>query len=175
MTTTDIRVIVSDMKTTSGRTYRMDARARSAEETRQRILDAAVAEFWERPSAELSLEQVAAHARVSVRTVIRRFGGKESLLAAAVQREMQRTAAEREAPVGDLEGAVRALVAHYERVGDQVLKMLAEEYRVDALRPIADQGRRLHRQWCGHVFSPGLVGLSPQDRRRRLWRPRPEP
>jgi AcrR family transcriptional regulator len=156
------------MKLIGGRPYRMDARARSAEETGQRILDAAVAEFWDRPSAELSLENVAVRAGVSVRTVIRRFGGKEALLAAAVQREMHRTSVERETPVGDLEAAVRVLVAHYERIGDKVLKMLAEEHGVDALRPIADQGRRLHRDWCRAVFSPALSGLSAQDRRRRL-------
>ena len=154
---------------TQSRRYLMVARAEAAVATGERILDAAVETFWERPADTFSLEEVARRAGVSVQTVIRRFGGRDGLLAAAGEREAQRVRRQRdEAPVGDVEGAVRVLADHYEELGDRVLKMLAEEGRVPGLRPIADRGRSLHRQWCARVFAPTLAGRAGVERSRRL-------
>ena len=72
------------------RRYRMTARADAAAATRDRILDAAVAVFWERPLVDISLEEVARRAGVSLPTVIRRFGDKAGLFAAAGEREYER-------------------------------------------------------------------------------------
>jgi AcrR family transcriptional regulator len=147
----------------------MVARAEAAAATGERILDAAVEVFWESLGGQASLEEVAHRAGVSVQTVIRRFGGRDGLMAAAVEREAQRVVEQRElAPVGDAPGAVRILVDHYEELGDRVLKMLSEEDRVPALREIADRGRQLHREWCERVFAPALEGLTGVDRERRL-------
>ena len=65
------------------RPYRMVARAKSTEATGERILDATVELFWERLADQIRLEDVAAVAGVTVQTVIRRFGTKEELFAAA--------------------------------------------------------------------------------------------
>ena len=153
----------------STRAYTMTARAQSAAQTGERILDAAVALFWEGPTDRLALDDVAARAGVSTQTVIRRFGGKEGLLVAAVQRESQRVGAQRAtAPVGDVTGAVRVLVDHYEEMGDQVLVMLAAEPNVPGLAPIVDHGREVHREWCRRVFAPALAARSGVDRARLL-------
>ena len=147
----------------------MVARAQSAAATGERILDAAVEVFWELPSAEVSLDEVARRAGVSVQTVIRRFGGRDGLLAAAAEREAERVRDQRdEAPVGEVRGAVRVLVEHYEAMGDRVLRLLAEEERSPRLRPIADLGRAYHREWCERVFAPALAGRPGAERRRRL-------
>lgn len=157
------------MESVGVRPYRMGVRADATEETGERILDAAAMVFWECPSDQISLEQVSLRAGVSVRTVIRRFGGKEGLLAAGVARELQRTRGERdEAPVGDVTGAVSVLVEHYEVSGDRVLKLLAEEEHVSSLREIVGMGRALHRDWCARVFAPALAGRGGAERRRRL-------
>lgn len=151
------------------RPYRMSARADAAAATAERILDAVVEVFWELPTDQVSLDEVARRAGVSVQTVIRRFGGKEGLLAAAVERESERVRSQRdEAPAGDAAAAVRVLVDHYEELGDRVLKLLTEEDRVPALGDIADRGRALHRQWCARVFAPALVGVVGIQRQRRL-------
>lgn len=135
----------------------MTARAASALATADRILDAAVEVFWERPSDQVSLDEVAARASVSVQTVIRRFGGKEGLFAAAAMRETAAVRDQRaQAPVGDVAEAVRVLLDHYEVFGDRVLKIVAEQDRVPALRQIVDGGRIVHRQWCGRVFAAEL-------------------
>jgi AcrR family transcriptional regulator len=140
------------------RVYRMVARAEAAEATGERILDAAIELFWDRPTDQISLSEVARRADVSTQTIIRRFRTKDELLAAAGEREATRVRRHRDtAPVGDTEGAVRVLVDHYEELGDRVLKLLAEEDRVPGLREIADRGRTLHRDWCARVFGPALA------------------
>jgi AcrR family transcriptional regulator len=153
----------------SRRPYRMVARAEAAAATGERILDAAVEVFWELPFEQISLDEVARRAGVTVQTVIRRFGGRDGLLAAAAEREAERVRRKRqEAPVGDAPGAVRVLVDHYESMGDRVLRLLAEEERVPGLREIADRGRVLHREWCARVFAAALAGRAGVERRRRL-------
>jgi AcrR family transcriptional regulator len=147
----------------------MVARAAGAAATGERILDAAVAAFWERPADQVSLDNVARQAGVSVQTVIRRFGGRDGLVAAAIERESQRIQAERDpAAVDDATGAVRQLVTHYEAMGDRVLAMLAEEVRNPTLRDVAGSGRRFHRAWCEAVFAATLAGLASPARERRL-------
>ncbi len=166
------RVTLCDMELGGTRTYRMGARAESAAETGDRILDAAVGLFWE--GAPLSLEDVAEAASVSVRTVIRRFGSKDGLMQAALVRESARTRSQRdEAPVGDVQAAVAVLVEHYEQMGDKVLTLLAQEDRVDGLDQIVEAGRVLHRDWCTRVFAPTLAGLSGLERRRHHHLRRP--
>jgi len=147
----------------------MLARAESTATTAERILDAAVEVFWELPTDQISLDEVALRAGVTVQTVIRRFGGRDGLLAAAGARESENVRRQRdEAVAGDPVGAVGVLVDHYELTGDRVLKMLAEEERVPALKAIVERGRALHRAWCARVFAPALTGLHGLERERRL-------
>jgi AcrR family transcriptional regulator len=147
----------------------MVARAEAAAATAERILDAATEVFWELPTDQISLDEVGRRAGVTVQTVIRRFGGREGLLAAGVQREAEKIQAQRmEAPVGDGAQAVHVLIDHYEALGDRVLKMLAEEDRIPGLRTISDGGRAVHREWCERVFGPALSKMRHADRVRRL-------
>jgi AcrR family transcriptional regulator len=151
------------------RPYRMQTRAISAAATAERILDATMEIFWEHKGDRLSLEEVARRAGVTVQTVIRRFGGKQGLFTAAVDRETERVRRERgEAPVGDVASAVRVLVASYETTGDRMLVVLAEEQRIPTTAVILDRGRALHREWCARVFAPTLAGLTATERTRRL-------
>jgi AcrR family transcriptional regulator len=147
----------------------MVARAESAAATGERILDAAIAVFWEMPYEAMTLDEVARRAGVTVQTVIRRFGGRDGLFAAAAARETERVRAQRfQAPTGDVEGAVRVLLDHYEAMGDRILRLLADEHRAAELRAIADGGRAFHREWCARVFAPALSVLAGAERRRRL-------
>jgi AcrR family transcriptional regulator len=151
------------------RPYTMVARAEAAAATRARILDAAVEAFWELPGEQVSLDEVARRAEVTVQTVIRRFGGREGLFVAAAEREAEKVRRQRdEAPVGDVRGAVRVLVDHYDEMGDRVLRLLAEEERVPGLREVAERGRVLHREWCARVFAPALEGRAGAERHRLL-------
>jgi AcrR family transcriptional regulator len=151
------------------RPYRMTARADAAQATAERILDAASEIFLERPTEEISLDEVAHRAGVAKQTVLRRFGSKSELFAAAAEREAGRVEGERgDVVAGDVAGAVRVLVRHYERLGDAVLRLLAEETRDPALGALAGRGRAYHARWCEHAFGPALDGLSSSGRDRRL-------
>jgi AcrR family transcriptional regulator len=147
----------------------MGARADAAAATATRILDAALDVFWEHPTDQISLEEVARRAAVTKQTVLRRFGSKSGLMAAAAEHSLARVSAERDdVTPGDSAGAVRAIVAHYERLGDGVLRLLAEETREPALRPLADRGRDYHAAWCERAFAPSLDTLRAGARDRRL-------
>ena len=137
------------------RSYRMVARAESAAATGERILDAAIEVFWELPHEAITLDEVARRAGVTVQTVIRRFGGRDGLFAAAAARETERVREQRyQAPIGDVRGAARVLVDHYEAMGDRIMRLLANEDRSPELRTITDGGRAFHREWCERVFEP---------------------
>lgn len=151
------------------RTYTMTARADAAEATAGRILDAAIDAFLTPPVGAVSLDDVARRAGVAKQTVLRRFGSKAGLIAAAAERATQQVRDERDhvAP-GDVEAGVAALIAHYERIGDQVLLLLAAERDSAQLAEIVEHGRQHHVAWCRRVFAPALATRSGADRDRRL-------
>ena len=147
------------------RPYRMRARAQAAQATAQAIIAAARALFAERPYDQVSLPVIAEDAGVTVQTVLRRFGSKEELFAAAAHQRSGQIRADREAaPPGDL----THLIAHYERWGDEQAYLVAQEARVTAIRVITDAGRRYHRDWVARAYRPALATLPPATRRRRL-------
>jgi AcrR family transcriptional regulator len=152
-----------DMKTQAKRTYTMRSRAESVERTRQDIVAAAFALAEERVSFMISLDDVAEQAGVTTRTILRHFGSREGLFDAVLVYARKLVSEEREAPVGDLEAAARTIVAHYEKRGRHVLRML-EEASLDP--PTADQikiGQRMHREWVREVFAPQLAATSEPD------------
>lgn len=151
------------------RAYVQTARARSAEQTAERILTAAHDRFTSAYYDEVTLDQIAADAGVTVQTVIRRFGSKEGVILALTELISRRVMAQRDgAQVGDLGGAAANLVEHYEREGDMAMHLLRQERRVPAYAEVTDHGKRLHSDWCGRVFAPWLDDLEGVDRQRRL-------
>ena len=71
-------------------------------------------------------------------------------------------------PVGDVKEIVDDLVDHYEKYGNRVLRILAQEDREPDLRQIADIGRVFHVAVVREAFAPGLKGLRGAKRERRL-------
>jgi AcrR family transcriptional regulator len=133
----------------------MAARAEAADRTRRAILDAAAQLASERFLDEISLDDVAARAGVAVRTVIRRFGSRANLVQAAIDAANAQVSSRRDAtPPHDVADAVDALFDDYERWGDPLLMVLAQEQRHPELRPLLDDGRKMHRRWVERVFSP---------------------
>jgi AcrR family transcriptional regulator len=151
------------------RPYQMGARAKSTEATRRRILDAVEVAFEELFYDEITLAAVAERAGTTVQTVLRHFESKESLFAASYLHTAEKMGADRgPLPAGDLETIVADLVDHYERFGDRILRLLAQEEREPVLRNLADLGRLYHLHWCRQAFAPALQGLRGKTRERRL-------
>jgi AcrR family transcriptional regulator len=135
----------------------MRARAEAAAQTGRAILAAASALWRERALDEVTLQEIAECAGVSVQTVIRRFGSKEGVIEACIETDAAGVRAERDsATVGDVDAALDVLLGHYEHDGDAVLRTLALEEKLAAARAIVTAGRAEHRQWCARVFAPFL-------------------
>jgi AcrR family transcriptional regulator len=155
--------------TPAKRPYRMRVRAEATQATANRVLDVALQLFTDRPYDGVSLDLIAERAGITKRTVIRRFGSKDRLFVAAMARAGEEMARQRDAaPVGDLAGAVRSVIDHYERWGAYRLRMISQEHRSAAVRGDVEFGRRFHRRWVERAFEDLLVGLEPATRDRRV-------
>jgi AcrR family transcriptional regulator len=149
------------------RVYRLGVRAETAAETARAILRATVELYGERFYDQVSLEDIAERAGVTVQTLVRRFGSKDELISAAADAARETIRSQRdETPVGDIAAAARALVDTYEAHGDRVLRMLAQEDRIPAFRLITDTGRAHQYAWVDRIFAPLLAKRSRRDRER---------
>ncbi len=156
---------------TQKRHYRMDKRAAAAHKTSLRIIQVTLDLYMDRWLEDLTLDDVAERAGVTVQTVLRRFGSKAELIQAAGESLQQQVLSQRShAPVGDINGAVAILVEHYETTGNLMLRTLAQEGRHDVLRAFAERGRAVHRDWVETTWAPFLEGRSLADRQHLISR-----
>jgi AcrR family transcriptional regulator len=154
--------IAVDMKS---RKYDMSTRAQAKTATRDAIIQAAIDTFMAERSFAVTLPAIASRANVTVKTILRHFGSRDALIEAAWSRAFADVVAERRPPPDDPPGAVRVLLAHYERLGEMVLAILAEENEPRAAQ-MNREGRLVHRQWVEDAFAGRLPGDA--DLRSRL-------
>jgi AcrR family transcriptional regulator len=138
----------------------MGARAEAVAETRRRIMEALFELGRERMLPDISLDDVAAAAGVSVQTILRHFKSRAGLTEATMDHAIAAVTEERHAPVGDVDAAVAVIVGHYEDRGQTALLMLAQESSDPQVAELTRRGRALHRTWVRDVFAP-FAG--PQD------------
>jgi AcrR family transcriptional regulator len=153
------------------RPYAQTARAEAAEATGRRIIDAFLARLLAEWFDEITLDAVAGDAAVTVQTVIRRFGGKEGLLAAAIPVFGEQVKARRAAPptaAASPRTAIHCLLEDYELSGDAIIRLLALELRFPFLTDVLQVGRTGHREWVGTAFAPALAGTPPAAREQTL-------
>lgn len=142
-------------ETPTTRPYRMQARAAAAERTAQRILSATFDLWHDVGLDEMTLQQVADRAGVTVQTVLRRFGSKDGLIDAGLEQGAKTIIAQRNsAPHGDVRGALDVLLDHYEEWGDASLRTVEVEARYPAAAKVARYGREAHRDWCRRYLAP---------------------
>jgi AcrR family transcriptional regulator len=141
-----------DMKS---RSYDMGTRQQAKTATRDVIIRAAIDTFMAERSFAITLPSVAERAQVTVKTVLRHFGTRDSLIDAAWARAYDEVMAERVPPHSDPEAALEVLIAHYERRGEVALVMLADKTDPRAAR-MNNAGRLAHREWVEQVFTDRL-------------------
>ena len=147
----------------------MSTRAAATELTRERIIDAAAALFNDQWYDDVTLREVAAAAGVALQTLVNHFASKETLFLAVTERNAKMIEKARwGVKSGDVTGAITALVDDYERNGDAIIRILAVEDRIPAVRPSIDMGREGHQLWVEDMFPAALEGLRGQTRKRRL-------
>ncbi len=148
------------------RSYTSPLRARAAQETKERILQAALARISVDYYDDVTLEEIAGDAGVTVQTVLRRFGSKEGLVRAITESRTPGVTAQRdEAPAGDIAGAIANLVDHYESIGDLVMLLLRQEERVAPFAEVTAFGKAYHVTWIDRVFAPWLDERTGEERR----------
>jgi AcrR family transcriptional regulator len=146
------------------RTYDMTRRARAAAETTERIVAATEALLGSAPIGDVTLQDIAAGAGVTVQTVLRHMGSREGCFAAVGERIRTRVEAQRGHTVpGDVDAAIASLVDHYEAEGRLVLNLLAQEGGSDPIpRQAAEAGRAYHRAWVRRSFGPWEAEPEPE-------------
>ena len=161
-----LHVTVIDMK----RSYTQTVRAEAAQATADRIIEATLKHAAAVSYDEMRLEDIAADAGVTVRTVIRRFGTKEGLTRAAqkVYAEQASVDGRQDIHPGDITRFVEGVVSQYESSGDLLLHLLRQETSVPVYAEVLDLGRESHLQACREGFAPYLDRRSGVDRERLL-------
>jgi len=150
------------------RRYSQLARAQSTEATGRHIVEAFLARLMTQWFDQITLDRVAQDAGVTVQTVVRRFGGKDGLLAEAVKILAVQIRAQRGNPQGDIAGIVASLFGDYENTGDAVIRLLALGPRHPALQAVLEFGRAEHRGWVATALSQPLSRLDSARRTRAL-------
>ncbi len=122
----------------AARTYRSELRSQQAEETRARILDAALRVIAE-GLAFVSVPGVARQAGVSVPTVYRHFATKHDLLAAVYPHVIRRAGLDEAALPRSMDELRHGLREHFERIDS-----LGDLTRAVMASPASDDVRRLN-------------------------------
>jgi AcrR family transcriptional regulator len=135
------------------RSYTMGARAQAVEDTRTGIREALFELGTARVFSDISLEDVAREAGVSVQTVLRHFGSRAALVESTIEYALAKVALERVAPEGDVDTALTVLLDHYELRGDTALLLLAQEATDEQVHRLTENGRRMHRDWVRSAFA----------------------
>ena len=152
----------------STRRYKMTARAAQAEQTGLRILAAATALFMKRDLSDITLEEIASQAGVTLQTVLRRFGSKSGLFDAAIEHTASAVnEARRVEPAGDTHRALSVLLANYEQLADLNWRLLCHEAEQPAVARALKLARKIHREWLERVFVSSLPRRG-HERERRL-------
>jgi AcrR family transcriptional regulator len=152
--------------TTERRVYRQGLRAELSAQTAEQILDAAqqlVGELW---LDELTLDHIATRAGVTVKTVMRRFGSRDGVIQAMIDRFDEQLIRQR-LPLptpGDVPGAIAIMLDYLEEWADFALRLMAQQMRYEFMDRLVKRGLQDHRRWIAAALKPQLQRLSAAER-----------
>ncbi len=148
------------------RKYDSSKRKARAEERRKHILKCSARLISAASEDAFRLEDVAKAAGVSVQTILRAFGSRVGLMIATL---------ETEAPdavdftrftnieVSNLDSFVRTVFTVYDKIGDLVIRALADEHRSPEFQKTLEVGRTFHREWVSQVFGSYIDRRPPKE------------
>jgi AcrR family transcriptional regulator len=151
------------MKYSDARPYVMRARADAAAATRDRIIASARELLVQHSFEDMTIDAIAEGAGTTTRTVLRVFGNKEEVFAQALHSLGQFG----QAPItpGDLDALIGGTYDFYEKIGDTVIRWLADEPRIPAMREHLKICRKHLRAWVAAAFGPTLTRLQGERRK----------
>lgn len=140
------------------RSYDRTGRRARADELTFRILDVVLEMVQGLDAPDITLEAAAVAAEVSVQSVVRRFGSKDGLYAAAFARARTHYRPSRTALSADdlATSIVRAQLEIYERWGKALLYLQTQENERPRVARELEIGRRERRLWLAGVLSERL-------------------
>lgn len=149
------------------RTYDSSKRRAQAEARKAHMARRTAELMRQRRFGDFTLEEVAERAETTVQTILRAYGSKEALFVEAlskyavdhVDEEMRDAVAS-----DDIPAFIATLFRLYDRIGDAVIRMLAEEPKVPALKEANDIGRAYHGNTVKTVFGRHLDPLPEPER-----------
>lgn len=145
------------------RAYDMSNRARLAAATTERIAAATQELLTFGPLHDVTLQEIATRAGVTVQTVLRHMGSRDGCIEAVRARFLVRLERQRgRTQPGNLTAAVADLIAHYEADGRLVLNLLAQEGSDTFAQKAAAEGRAFHRNWVKRCLCPASATPSRQ-------------
>jgi AcrR family transcriptional regulator len=148
------------------RAYDNAARVAAAQQTRERMMRAALDLATELTYDEITFPRVAERAGVSPKTVTLHFKTKAGLVKAVAEWWRPHEEALRETSDGDPIEAARKVCARYEGgMGQATLHLLAIEDRVAEVKPLVETGRASHRGWVERTFGKRLGTGAARERR----------
>ena len=154
------------MKYVSTRSYVMKARAEAAAATKARILESCRLLLVTYSFEDMTVDAIAAGANTTTRTVLRIFGSKEELFAQALHSlgdfGIKPTVSK------DLDDLVSGAYEFYEKIGDTVVRWLADEARLPAMHEHLETGRKHLRAWVSKAFAAKLDKLEGTNRKELL-------
>lgn len=131
--------------------------------TRQRLTSAVRAmmrDFW---LEDLSIQQIATQAAVSVPSIYRHFGSREALISAALEESMLVSQSFPEAPQQlSLSSILDPLANYYEQNGVLLLKIKYQQERHAGMSAQWRAIQKQHQQWIWDHFHMYLYALSSQ-------------
>ena len=145
----------------------MRLRAAAAAASLERIRDAATALFSKLSYDEVSLEAVARLARVSLPTVLRKFGSKDALFVECARAMSARELEARTVTPGDVRGAARLLALRYEQLLP-LWRHLDLQHRFPTVAEVMVGVRQRHLAWLAAAFEPFLSQRRGKLRARQL-------
>jgi AcrR family transcriptional regulator len=145
------------------RPYVMKARAETAAATRGRVIATTRRLLLRQSFEDMTVDAIAAGAQTTVRTVLRMFRSKELLFAEALHSLGELG----QAPIvpGNIDAMLTGTYDFYEKVGDTVVRWLADEARVPALHDHLEIGRGHLRNWVAQAFAAEMAACPPDGRR----------
>jgi AcrR family transcriptional regulator len=145
------------------RPYRQVARAEATYDLSQRIVASFLSALKTQWLDDITLNAIAAEARTTRQTVLRLFGSKDGLLAAAIDiwpDEVAKTYSRPQCKTP--EELASAMVDMLEDLGPMFLRLLALAPRHSELKRFVALGRERHRQWFIESLSGFLNDLPPE-------------
>lgn len=136
-------------------------------ERTERIMQAGLELFLERPYDQITLGAVAERAGVGLQTLIRRVGTKDGLSLAINEWIAPRVREGLGEPTDDPTKVAAMIARHNLHWGALIMRTIQQEEASPALAASAAAGRRGHHAWIDACFAPALADV-PAARRRQL-------